>query len=71
MQQARSDEERPVLKKFLYRDGNGFRVLRGFDAGESDDHLFFVIKRPLGDTVLIAKAAVVTITPAREPGARP
>ena len=69
MERARSDDETPVLKKILYLDGDACRVLRGF-VSESGDGLFFVIARPLGDVILIAKSAVRTITPVRDAGAR-
>ena len=54
------------LVKVLYHDGEQTRALRGVLDGETPDGLFFILIRPLGDRVRIAKAAVRSIVPLHE-----
>ncbi len=57
-------ESKPV--KILYDDGDGTRALRGVIESETTDGLFFVVVRPRGDKVWVAKSAVKAITPISE-----
>jgi hypothetical protein len=52
------------LKKIVHDDGEGPRALRGYVLGESPDGLFFIVQRPLGDEVWLAKSSVRSIEPA-------
>ncbi len=52
--------------KVVYDNGGEFRALKGVIEGETPDGLFFIVARPNGQRVRIAKRAVQAITPVAE-----
>jgi hypothetical protein len=60
------EAEPRTFVKLVYDNGGEFRAVKGFLEGETEDHLFFVVVRPTGQRVLIAKLAVKAITPIPE-----
>ncbi len=65
-----ADQGQRQLSKVTYDASEGqTRVLRGYVEGDSEDGLFLVIVRPLGDRVLIRKTDVRSIGPAANTGA--
>ncbi len=52
--------------KLVYDNGGEYRALKGRLIGETPDGLFFIVLRPNGQQVRIAKRAVQAITPISE-----
>jgi len=61
-------ETQRSLLKYVYADGQTDRALKGYPVGESPDGLFFIVERPLGDRVWVAKSAVRSISPVPSDG---
>ena len=63
-------ESETELVKLVYDNGGEHRALKGRIRGETPDGLFFVVVRPNGQVIRIAKSAVKAISPISEIGER-
>jgi hypothetical protein len=50
------------LVRVIYETGDRTRSLNGTLVGETEDRLFLIVVRPLGDRVLISKSSIRAIT---------